>query len=415
MKPVMPVTAWGPLAATLDELSAWLIAEGYAPTMVPQVLGVTRGLSAWMDDHDICLADIDSDVLERFQSHYGPGVPGHVIVKMRIPVLRRFLIESGHLPDSVLPRKRPRPPDGKRKAQSGEVVERELAAWAQWQRETRGISEGCIRYRRMWATELLDSLPLTGSGIDWAACDGSTLNAYAARRSAGYSPASGTAIIDSIRSLMRWALATGRVDRDVTPAILARRTTRATLPKGLTADQVRSLLGACDSQTISGVRDAAVIQLLWRLGLRAGECAGLNLDDIDWAQGQLSVVGKGQRRLTVPMPRDVGESLVAWLRKRPAHAGDRAVFVRLRRPIRALSSAGISTIVKHRGHFAGLGVIHAHRLRHTAAMNVIAAGGSLIEAQELLGHQNTATTSVYARADLASLRELIVPFGQVPR
>jgi site-specific recombinase XerC len=129
----------------------------------------------------------------------------------------------------------------------------------------------------------------------------------------------------------------------------------------------------------------------------------------------LTVVGKGQRRLTLPLPVDVGQALVAWLRVRPADGADRALFVRLRPPIRALTSAGISDIVKHRAEAAGLGVMHAHRLRHTAAMNVIAAGGTLVEAQELLGHQSAASTRVYARTDLASLRTLTVPFGQVSR
>src|SRR5699024_692171 len=128
----------------------------------------------------------------------------------------------------------------------------------------------------------------------------------------------------------------------------------------------------------------------------------------------LTVIGKGQRRLTLPIPHDVGEILVSWLRVRPT-ATDRAVFVRMRTPIQALTSAGISDIIKHRGETADLGVVHAHRLRHTAAMNVIAHGGNLTEAQELLGHQNSAITSVYARVDLDSLRTLATPFGTVPQ
>jgi len=119
--------------------------------------------------------------------------------------------------------------------------------------------------------------------------------------------------------------------------------------------------------------------------------------------------------LTLPIPADVGESLIAWLRVRPRHATGRALFVRLRPPDGALSSAGISDIVKHRAEACGLGTMHAHRLRHTAAMNVVAAGGTLIEAQELLGHASAASTRIYARTDLRSLRTLTMPFGQVPQ
>jgi site-specific recombinase XerC len=142
------------------------------------------------------------------------------------------------------------------------------------------------------------------------------------------------------------------------------RTTRATLPRGLTPGQVDALRAAASPVTRVGVRDRAVVIALSRLGLRAGEAAGLTLDDIDWAAGRLTVIGKGQRRLALPLPADVGQALMAWLRVRPEDAQDRAVFVRLRAPIRRLSSAGISDIIVHLADRAGLGVMHAHRLRH---------------------------------------------------
>jgi site-specific recombinase XerC len=412
---VMPVLARGPLAGTvMKRLSAWLAVEQYASTMVPQVLGVARGLSAWMDDHDVALKGLSVGDLGAFEACYGPGVAGHVIVRMRVPALRRFLFEAGYLTGAPITGKRTRRPGGTTALLIGEAASRELDQWACWQREVRGISEGCIRHRRGWVAGLVDSLA-RGDVVDWSGCDVVALNSFIGERSAGYSPASCTLIVDATRSLMRWALASGRVDRDLTGGILRTRATRATLPRGLSWTEVEALLAACSATTITGVRDRAVITLLWRLGLRAGEAAGLRLDDIDWAAGRLTVVGKGQRRLTLPLPVDVGQALVAWLRVRPADGADRALFVRLRPPIRALTSAGISDIVKHRAEAAGLGVMHAHRLRHTAAMNVIAAGGTLVEAKELLGHQSAASTRVYARTDLASLRTLTVPFGQVSR
>ena len=126
------------------------------------------------------------------------------------------------------------------------------------------------------------------------------------------------------------------------------------MPGGLSLTQVEELLAACNPKTVVTVRDRAVITVLWRLGLRAGETAGLLLDDLDWAAGRLSVVGKNQRRLTLPLPVDVGEALIAWLHVRPTDAVDRALFVHLRPPIRRLTSAGISDIVKHRAEALGL-------------------------------------------------------------
>lgn len=415
MKTIMPTSARGPLAGTvMERLSEWLAAECYTAGMIPQIFRVARGLSAWMDDHDLALSALTISGLDAFDSDYGPGTPGHAIVHQRMPAMRRFFIESGYLVDTALAQKRGRPPTGKPAPLMSKVAKRELDKWGQWQHEIRGIGPGCIRHRRIWVADLVESLCSADGDINWDTCDTRMLNEFVSTRSAGFSQASRTLIVDATRSLMRWAMATGRTDHDLAGGILRARSSRATLPKGLTTPQVDALLAACTTTTVTGIRDRAVITLLWRLGLRAGETAALTLDNIDWAAGRLTVIGKGQRRLTLPLPADVGQELIAWLVMRPALAADRALFVRLRPPIRALTSAGISDIVKHRAETAGLGVVHAHRLRHTAAMNVIATGGALAEAQELLGHDNAATTRTYARTDLGSLRTLAVPFGQVP-
>lgn len=412
---VMPAVARGPLAGVvMDRLAAWIVAEGYAPTMVPQILGVARGLSAWMDDQHVRLDVLSGGVFEDFESAYPPGVPGHLIVRMRVPALRRFLVETGYLRGVAPVRKRARRPGHQPSLSISTAAGQELDEWARWQREVRGISDGCIGHRRQWVVGFVDSLTRNGA-VDWSICDVAALNKFVGQRSRGFSPASCTLIVDAMRSLMRWALVTCRVERDLTGGILRARASRVTLPRGLSLTQVEALLTACNPTTVATVRDRAVITVLWRLGLRAGETAALLLDDVDWAAGRLSVVGKNQRRLTLPIPVDVGEALVAWLQIRPTEAVDRALFVRLRPPIRRLTSAGISDIVKHRAEAAGLGVMHAHRLRHTAAMNVIATGGSLAEAQELLGHRSVASTRTYARTDLASLQTLTVAFGRVPR
>ena len=160
-------------------------------------------------------------------------------------------------------------------------------------------------------------------------------------------------------------------------------------------------------------RYRAVVMTLVRFGLRAGAAARLRLDDIDSASGHVRVTGKGREHL-LPHPVDVGQALEAWLRLRPP-ALDRAVFVRMRAPRQMMTTSGISGIIARLSDLAGIDRIYAHRLRHTAAMDVLAAGGSLNEAKELLGHAFTVTTMAYAKVDLASLRELVVPFGQAPR
>ena len=367
---------------------------------IPQVISVTLWLSAWMDDHGAGLEALDGGLLDLFAAGFVPGTPGRSMAIGRISVVRRFLLgPPGQSRRAVVP-------------EPGGPAGTELDAWGAWQRDQAAISEGVVRNRRGWAAGFVAALA-GGDAVRWEDAGVAMVNAYIAERGKGYAPASCSLLVSAMRSLLRWALATGRVDRDLNRGVLRTQATRATLPRGLTPGQVDALLAAASPASRAGVRDRAVVITLSRLGLRAGEAAGLTLDDIDWAAGRLTVIGKGQRRLTLPVPADVGQALVAWLRVRPEDAQDRAVFVRLRAPVRGLSSAGISDIIVHLAGRAGLGVMHAHRLRHTAAMNVIAAGGTLTEARELLGHSRADSTHVYARTDLASLRALVVPFGQV--
>ena len=208
-------------------------------------------------------------------------------------------------------------------------------------------------------------------------------------------------------------MSTGRIERDLSAGILKPPGTKRTLPHGVTAEKISALLDSCDPGTVIGIRNRAVVTLLVRLGLRAGEAAGLTLDDIDWISGCLKVSEKG-REHTLPIPVDVGQVLVAWLLVRPS-ALDRALFVRINAPRRMMTASAISAIIARQSNLAGIEQFYAHRLRNTAAIEVLAAGGSLTEARELLGHVHTLTTMTYAKVDLASLRTLAVPFGQVPR
>lgn len=410
---VMPEQVCGPLADLIvGRLPIWLEAQGYAASTRVQTLAVARGLSAWMLQEDVGLEDLRVVILDAFEDSYGCGVCGHVIVSQRMPAVRRFLMGQGLVADAVAPLKRRRPPDGAGVVESDPVVEAELDAWGSWQEQMRAITPACVRVRRAWVTPLLESLPIIGGRICWDACDVEVLNSFIVERSRGLSQASGTGIVDAIRSLMRWALATGRVDLDLRGGVLRHTATRATVPKALSLEEVEAILGACSLQTTVGMRDRAVITVLYRLGLRAGETARLSLDDIDWEAGRLQVVGKG-RRLVLPVPIDVGTSVVDWLKVRPDSPG-RTVFVRVRTPTGELSAAGISDIVKHRAQDAGLPPIRAHRLRHTAGTNVLRDGGTLLEAQELLGHQHSSSTRVYARTDLISLRALTVELGRLP-
>ena len=147
--------------------------------------------------------------------------------------------------------------------------------------------------------------------------------------------------------------------------------------------------------------------LLARLGLRAGEVARLCLDDIDWHAGELRVVGKGNRGESLPLPADVGAALTAYLRHgRATSAQGRSVFVRVRAPHRALTAGGVGNVVNAAGERAGLGHVHAHQLRHSAATAMLRAGSPLAEVGQVLRHRSAFNTAIYAKVDQDALAVL---------
>jgi len=151
--------------------------------------------------------------------------------------------------------------------------------------------------------------------------------------------------------------------------------------------------------------------LLARLGLRAGEVAALRLDDVDWRRGEITVRGKGNRQDRLPLPADVGQRIAAYLQDgRPGTAQGRAVFVRAQAPYWPLASNAVTTVVACAGRRAGLGVIGAHRLRHSAATAMLRSGGSLTEIGQALRHARPLTTAIYAKVDIEALRQLALPW-----
>jgi integrase/recombinase XerD len=179
------------------------------------------------------------------------------------------------------------------------------------------------------------------------------------------------------------------------------------------AAAIRWLLESCDRSTATGRRDYAVLVMLARLGLRAGEVAALRLEDVDWRAGELRIVGKGRRAERLPLPEDVGEAIVAYLQDgRPATALDRSLIVRVRAPHLGLTGGGITQIVFAAAGRAGLGPIHSHRLRHTAATAMLRAGASLEEIGQVLRHRQALTTAIYAKVDRDALRQLARPWPE---
>ena len=396
--PRVPV---GPLVPMVEECSGWLTAQGYSPGSAAGIVNLLKRLSLWMRDVGAGVDEIDEELLDQFVAAERSRDFVCFTVKDSMGAMRRFLTAGGYLGVARV------------EACPATATQAAVVQWRSWMRDQRGLTEKTIDARCHYAAGLLDEVITVDGTMGWCHLDAAVVNEYVTVQGRPYGVVTRAHIVDAVRCLLRWALSTGHLDRDLTAGILKPPGTRRALPRGVSAEQIAALLAACDPGTAIGARDRAVVMILVRLGLRAGEAARLRLDDIDWAGGRVKVAGKG-REHTLPLPVDVGQALTAWLRLRPP-ALDRAVFVRMKAPRRTMTPSAISGIIARLSNYAGIDQIYAHRLRHTAAMNVMAEGGSLSEAKELLGHVYTATTMAYAKVDLASLRELVVPFGQVPR
>jgi integrase len=221
-----------------------------------------------------------------------------------------------------------------------------------------------------------------------------------------------------LRAFLRFCHLSGRTPRPLVGAVPRVASWRlARLPRAVPADTVQALLASCDRRTTYGRRDFAVLMLLARLGLRSGEVAGLGLQDIDWRSGELVVRGKGGKVERLPLPADVGEAVAAWLQRGRPRCAAREVFTRVRAPHRRLSSGGVGAIVRAAGVRAGVDGVHAHRLRHSVATQMLHAGAGLAEIDQVLRHDSPHTTAIYAKVDRDGLRELasLWPAGEVRR
>ncbi|MGP0103315.1 MAG: tyrosine-type recombinase/integrase [Solirubrobacteraceae bacterium] len=175
---------------------------------------------------------------------------------------------------------------------------------------------------------------------------------------------------------------------------------------------LEKLLASCDRRRTVGARDYAIILLLCRLGLRAGEVAGMRLGDLDWGAGEVLVAGKGARQDRLPLPVDVGQALVEYLHRR-GKSGSRVLFLRVRAPIGPLSREAVSMVVYAACVRAGIEPVYAHRLRHAAATAMLRAGASLSEVAHVLRHHQLQTTAIYAKVDRRALRSLARPWPGV--
>jgi integrase/recombinase XerD len=219
----------------------------------------------------------------------------------------------------------------------------------------------------------------------------------------------------ALRSFLRFAQYCGKVTSNLAACVPSvANWSLSTVPKSLPPGEVKRVLAGCNRETATGQRDYAILLLLARLGLRAGEVANLALDDMDWEKGCITIRGKAGRVDQLPLPTEVGRAIVAYLRKgRPISSNSRRLFLRIKAPITSFKDhRTVGSIVKSALARAGINSSRkgAHQFRHALASDMLREGRSLSEIGEILRHRSPQTTAIYAKVDLRSLRSLALPW-----
>jgi integrase/recombinase XerD len=221
-------------------------------------------------------------------------------------------------------------------------------------------------------------------------------------------------MVTALRSFLRYLLYSGAVKLDLAAAVpTVANWSMASIPRAISADHARAALASCNRQSAAGSRDYAILLLLARLGLRAGEIVAIKLDDIDWHNGILNVHGKGGKGCPMPLPADVGEAIADYLHKGRPHSTSRSAFLRCVAPVKEFQGQGaIGSVVAHALARAGVDTPRkgAHQFRHRLACDLLLQGASLAEIGEMLRHRRPETTAIYAKVDIAALRTLGLPW-----
>jgi site-specific recombinase XerD len=375
-------------------LGARLRAAGYTPLTAVNVMRLMAHLSRWLSANGLGAADLTRGQVERYvAARRAEGRTSGLSPRSLDPILG-MLTDAGALT--------PEEP-------AGPVSEEErlLAAFERHLLCERALTGSTAAAYVAYARRFLAGR--AGRRLDGATAADVTSAVLA--EAEAVSASSAQYFVVALRAFLRFCFLDGLVEADLAGAALAvtgRR--RFPLPRGISRADARALLAACDRRRRTGRRDYAVLMLLLRLGLRAGEAAALTLEDIDWRTGEITVHGKGRRDERLPLPADVGEAIAGYLTRGRPVTGRREVFLRAVAPAGPLSRGGISFIVRRACRRAGVAEVGAHRLRHTAACEMAAAGAPLTEIGQVLRHQSLDSTANYARIGVAELRKLARPW-----
>ena len=394
----------GPAGPYLDAFTHWLEQRGYRHETIRDRLQGAAQFVAWAHTTGCTLPSLSPNILDRFRCHLSQHrqlrhTGGQCSVRWLGAQLFFAFLQDQQLVE---------PADASLDVTRPEL----LRAFEQWMHVHRGIRFSTLINYRPHITALLSDLGENPAQLNVAQLR-KVILAYAQHHSATMAKTRVTAF----RMFLRFLTTTGRAQPELEaalPPIAQWRLT--TLPRYMQPEDLERVIAACDASTARGIRDKAIVLLLARLGLRAGDVANLQLHDIDWSQGTFRVMGKSRREAKLPLPQDVGDAILEYLHSARPSAKTPYVFLRVIAPWTSVTRCVVQHAAAEAIQRAGVEApsFGAHVLRHSAATALLRQGASLQVIGEVLRHRSVETTAHYAKIDTGLLHEVTMPWPGAP-
>jgi site-specific recombinase XerD len=395
----------GLLDAHVDSFLTHLFSIGYAERTRNKKRSVASAFVRWTSCRRILLADLNDTLIDAFVLRSPGRKKGSVVYeRSTLKLFINYLRCEAEVPT---------PEPWIDSSVAGTLHRRYL----HYLRNERGLCEHSVcvysPYVRTFLTELVEK---SGGSSPLLVLNATVVQEFLLERVRNRSSQYARLLTIALRSFLRFLFLRGEISKDLSASVPpVRRWNQASVPAVLTSEEVESILSTIDRSTPCGRRDYAIVLLLARLGLRAGEVAALELDDINWRTGQILIHGKGGVLDHLPLLEEVGKALSVYLRKdRDRSSASRRVFLRMYAPCIGLSGpAAVGHVVRKVLAQAGISRRSrgaAHLFRHSLATRMIRHGASMTEISEVLRHRSQSTTALYAKVDFESLRAVSSPW-----
>jgi integrase/recombinase XerD len=376
----------GPLSAHIAGFAKWVRDEGYALYSRHRQVRLAACFSRWLGEEGVDLSNVRSEYVSRYLRTHARQVK---IGRGDAAALRQFLDFLRRL--GVIPAERisPRPLS---------PVEQVVQEFKRYLVHDRALAQATAVNYAPFVREFLSGRFHGGLVKLSRLCAGDVVR-FVQHQVSRLHLKRAKLLTTALRSFLHYVRYRGDIENDLAGAVPAVASWSMTsIPRAIPSDPVRRLLASIDRHTAMGRRDYAILLLLAHLGLRAGEVARIELEDIKWNTGSMSVRRKGGQRGILPLPADVGAAIAAYLRhSRPRNSSSRRVFLRSRAPLRGFQGpVAIASLVQHNLTRAGIKApTHgAHQFRHGLATDMLRHGASLTEIGEVLGHSSPETTRI---------------------